>query len=44
MVGQEYLISVQRGKPDPPQVLLRKLFNQLGTTFIKVRCLTYGRI
>lgn len=28
---------MQRGKPEQPQVLLRKLFNQLGTTFIKVR-------
>ena len=37
VVGQEYLISMQRGKPEQPQVVLRKLFNQLGTTFIKVR-------
>ena len=30
VVGQDYLSSVQRGMPQPPPVVLRKLFTQLG--------------
>ena len=28
--------SVQRGTPEAPPVLLRKLFNRLGSTYIKL--------
>jgi len=36
-VGQDwYLGSVQRGTPEAAPVLLRKLFNQLGSTYIKL--------
>ena len=35
-VGQDYLLSTRRGAPDPPPVVLRKLFNQLGSTYIKL--------
>lgn len=30
VVGQEYVASVQRGAPQAPPVVLRKLFTQLG--------------
>ena len=36
MVGQEYLVSMQRGAPEAPPVVLRKLFNRLGSTYIKL--------
>ena len=42
VVGQEYLLSAQRGTPDEPQVVLRKLFNRLGTTFIKCVAVSYA--
>ncbi|EIE24521.1 ABC1-domain-containing protein [Coccomyxa subellipsoidea C-169] len=35
-VGNEYVANFQRGVQDPPQVVLRKLFERLGATYIKL--------
>mmetsp|Transcript_18644 Transcript_18644/g.56337 ORF Transcript_18644/g.56337 Transcript_18644/m.56337 type:complete len:542 (+) Transcript_18644:141-1766(+) len=35
-VGAEYAKSLQRGAPEPPARVLRKLFERLGSTYIKL--------
>ena len=35
-VAAEYAQSLQRGAPEPPPVVLRKLFERLGSTYIKL--------
>lgn len=35
-VAGDYATSLRRGAPEPPQVVLRKLFERLGSTYIKL--------
>lgn len=36
LVGSSYLQNLQKGVQEPPQVLLRKLFEGLGATYVKL--------